>query len=93
MSVTRINEFRARGGQGGALRRRLELFLPIIRSSQGCRSCELLEGLDDPDQIAIVEVWESVEAHQAAAQNIPPETIQETVALLAEPAKGVYYRS
>jgi quinol monooxygenase YgiN len=93
VSVTRINQFQAREGQAQALRAHFESIIALIRSSTGCESVQLLKGVEDPTHLAIIEVWESVEAHQAAARNIPPELFQETRALLAGPAKGEYYRS
>lgn len=91
MSITRINEFRARPGQGEALRDAISLFLPVIESSMGCRSCRLLQHLDDPDRIVVVEVWDSVEAHRASLQNIPSSMMEEAMTLLADAPRGSYY--
>jgi hypothetical protein len=51
-----------------------------------------LEALDQPDRLAIVEVWDSVDAHQAAAKVIPAERLQALRPLLAEAPAGSYYR-
>jgi quinol monooxygenase YgiN len=93
MAVTRINEFQAREGQGDALCDRLRSFVPLIEASAGCRSCQLLQGRDDPTRIVVIEVWDSAEAHQASLRGVPAEAIAETMQLLAGPPKGAYYRS
>ncbi len=91
MSITRINEFQAQEGQGEALRDLIESFVPLIESSDGCQSCQLLQSLEDPTRIVVIEVWDSTEAHQASIKNIPPGALQEAMKLLAGPPKGGYY--
>jgi len=39
----------------------------------------------------VLEVWESIEAHQASVQDIPPESLAEVMALLDGPPAGAYY--
>ena len=92
MSITRINEFKAQEGQADALRDLLHSVLPMIEASDGCRSCQVLQGLDVPAQIVVIEVWDSAEAHQASVKNIPPGLLQEAMQLLAAPPKGGYYK-
>ena len=91
MSVTRINEFQAIEGKGDELRDLMRSFLPGIESAQGCRSCRLLQSVDDPQRIVILEVWEDVGAHQAATQAIPAAALQQAMELLAGPPKGEYF--
>ncbi len=93
MSITRINEFQAQEGKGEALRDLIESFVPMIESSDGCQSCQVLQSQEDPTRIVVIEVWESTEAHQASMKNIPPETMQEAMKLLADRPQGGYYRS
>jgi len=92
VSITRINEFQAREGEGGALRTVVESFVPAIRSAPGCHSCRLLQGDDDPDRIVVIEEWESVADHRAAAEGIPSDALQQVKALLAGPPRGGYFR-
>ena len=89
-SVTRINEFTALEGRGDELRDLIAAFLPSIEASPGCRSCRLLQGIDDPARIVVIEEWESVEAHRTAMGEIPREGLQAAMALLAEPPTGRY---
>ncbi len=91
MSVIRIGEFQAQEGKGERLRALLSAALPSIRSSKGCRSCRLLQGQGDPARILVIEVWDSIEAHQAAVQSIPQEMAEKTRALLAAAPKAGYY--
>lgn len=91
MSVTRINEFRAKDGEDDSLYALLASFLPIIASADGCQSCQLLHKLDDPARLVIIEAWDSVEAHQAAAEMIAPQNLEKAQELLACPPRGAYY--
>src|SRR5213594_2530548 len=72
MEITRINEFQAKPDQAAALRDFLRSVIARIIDAPGCRSCELLVQRDDPTRLAIIEVWDSVEAHQASVSQIPP---------------------
>ena len=92
MSITRINEFKAQEKQGDTLQALLRSILPMIEASDGCQSCQLLQSLDDPTQIVVIEVWDNPEAHQASVKNIPPGVLQEAMKLLAGPPKGGYYQ-
>lgn len=91
MSIMRINEFRAHAGGGDTLRDRLRAFMPVIASSEGCLSCQLLQSHKDPAHILLLEIWESAEAHQASLQKLPPEEFKEAMKLLAAPPTGEYY--
>ncbi len=92
MAITRLNAFHAKPGRGAALRTFLSSVIKDVRAAAGCRSCELYEALDDPEQFAVVEVWDTVEAHQAAGKAIAPSRIDEAITLLMTPAVGTYYR-
>lgn len=91
MSVTRINEFRAIPGSSSLLRDCIESFVPIIESSADCLSCQLLQSQKDPNHIIVIEVWGSIEAHQASLKNVPPEVFHQTRKFLAAPPTGEYY--
>jgi len=93
MAITRINEFHAANGKADALHAFLASVIGLIRDAEGCRSVELLVGQDDPAHLAIVEVWASVESHQAAASRVPAAKLTEVQPLLAEPPKGRYYHN
>lgn len=91
MSITRINEFRAQAGDGKALRERLQSFVPVIESSAGCLSCQVLQSRKDPAHIIVIEVWDSIDAHQASLHAIPPNAFKDAMQLLAAPPTGEYY--
>lgn len=93
MNVTRINQFEAKPGKGSELRAFLQSVIGLVRDSAGCRSVQLLESIEHAERFAIVEVWDSVDAHQAAARVIPPSKLQEAASLFATPAAGAYFRS
>jgi quinol monooxygenase YgiN len=91
MSVSRIGEFHAATNQVDALRDFLKSILPIIRSSQGCVSCQLLQDQEDAAKFVMTEVWDSVEAHQASTKNIPQELLVKIRPLLASAPQGKYW--
>jgi quinol monooxygenase YgiN len=93
MGITRINEFQAKPDEALALRDFLRSVIGRIIDAPGCQSCELLLQRDDPTRLAIIEVWDSVEAHQAAASRIPPALLQEAQTLFAVAPRGAYYTS
>ena len=92
MAITRINHFEAKSGSAADLRAFLTSVVSVIEATPGCRSVRLLEALDEPQQLVIVEVWDSVAAHQAAAGAIPASQLGKVMALFAAPPTGEYYR-
>lgn len=93
MAITRINHFTAKPGSEQALHAFLSSVISVIEQCSGCISCSLLYGAEDPAQLAIIEEWESIESHQAAAKAIPPGKLSEAMAMFAKPPTGIYYKS
>lgn len=91
MAITRINDFKAAAGKEGALREFLGSIIATIKGAPGCLGVELLVHVDESGTFAIVEQWESVDAHKAAASRIPPALMATFMPLIAEPPKGRYY--
>jgi quinol monooxygenase YgiN len=91
MSITRINNFRARDRHAADLKNFLMGILPAVRASAGCQSCELLQDHADPARIVIVEVWDSIESHKESLSHVSAESIREAKEYLAEPPSGAYY--
>jgi quinol monooxygenase YgiN len=91
VGVTRINEFRAKDGQSQRVGDFLTSIVSAIEASEGCRSCRLLQDLDDERSFVVIELWDSVEAHRASAKDIPPEQLKEIMQLLTSPPQGRYF--
>jgi quinol monooxygenase YgiN len=91
MSITRINEFQAKAGQIDGLHEFLISIMPIIQSSNGCESCQLLQNQDDPTRFIVLEVWVSAEAHKTSLKNVSPEKFVKIKPLLAGSPSGAYY--
>jgi quinol monooxygenase YgiN len=91
VAIVRINEFRSVAGKAAELREFLRAVIDVIETSPGCQRCELLLDQEDATRLVIVESWESVAAHQAAASRIPPEKLAEVRPLLAQPPTGRYH--
>lgn len=93
MAITRINNFVAKAGLEQQLYEFLASVVSIVELCAGCRSCRLLRGAEDPSQLAIIEEWESIEAHKAAASAIPQEQLAKAMAMFAKPPTGMYYQA
>ena len=91
MSITRIGETQAKTETTEALRDFLLSIMPMIKSSQGCESVTLYQSQTDPTQFTMLEVWDSLESHQASVKNIPSEMLGEIRPLLASAPSGGYF--
>jgi quinol monooxygenase YgiN len=93
MAITRINQFEAKPSLEEKLYSFLQSVISVIEACPGCMSCTLLRSTENPACFAIIEEWDSVEAHQRAARAIPPETLGQAAALFAKPPSGMYYQA
>ncbi len=91
MSIARISEFQAKPGLTEQMREFLVSILPIIKSSQGCESVQLYQKQEDPTRFTLIEIWNSIESHQASVKNIPPGKLAEVQPLLGSAPSGSYY--
>ncbi len=91
MVITRINQFEAKQDFEEKLFEFLRSVISVVKRSPGCISCRLLRSTDNPAHLAIIEEWESIEAHQSAAKAIPPEKLNEAMAMFDRPPSGTYY--
>ena len=93
MAITRINQFEAGASLGDEQYSFLQSVISVVEKCPGCISCRLLRSVEYPACMAIIEEWESIDAHRNAAQAIPPEKLREAGALFAKPPSGMYYRA
>ena len=91
MSISRISEFQAQSEQFKALRDFLISIIDGIKSSHGCESVQLYQSQGDPTKFTMIEVWDSIESHQASVKNIPPEKLAEIRPLLTSAPTGSYF--
>ena len=93
MSITRIGEFQAKQETIEEMRTFLISIMPGIKSSHGCESVQLYQCQDDQTKFTMIEVWDSIESHQASVKNIPPEKLAEIRPrpLLASAPSGSYF--
>jgi quinol monooxygenase YgiN len=91
MSVARIGETQAKPETVEALRDFLLSIMPGIQSSDGCKSVTLYQSQSNPTKFTMIEVWDSIESHQASVKNISPELLAEIRPLLASEPSGSYY--
>ncbi len=93
MGITRINHFEANVGDEKKLCEFMQNVVAAVSKAEGCQSCQLLVGVENSALLAVVEVWESVAHHQAAANIIPKEQIAGAMAYFAKPPYGIYFQS
>jgi len=91
MTIARIGEMQAKSETMEALRDFLISIMPGIKSSPGCEAVTLYQSQDDPAKFTMIEIWDSLESHQASVKNIPPELLAEIRPLLASAPSGGYY--
>lgn len=91
MSVARVNELHAKEGCGDELREFLRKVEPVIRSSEGCEKCEILECDTEKGRYVLLEFWDSIESHERAAQKISSEETARIMELLRLPPTGDYF--
>ena len=92
MTVARIGEVKSREGLTNELKEFLISIMPGIKSAEGCESVQLYQSQDDSSKFVMIEVWDSVESHQASVQNIPAEKLGEIRPLLADSPSGSYFK-
>jgi quinol monooxygenase YgiN len=92
MAVARIGEVQAKPELTENLRDFLVSIMPGIKESAGCESVQLYQSEEDPSKFMMIEVWDSVESHQASVKNISPEKLGEIRPLLATSPSGSYFR-
>lgn len=90
MTVTRINDFTAAVGKAKELQRFLANVTGTIKAAPGCQGCTLYLDPEHEEQLTIIEHWDSVESHQAAARLIPASQMAEVKPLLGAPPRGRY---
>jgi quinol monooxygenase YgiN len=92
MTITRIGEMQARKGQELALRLFFEnVIMPALDKSAGMQSYHLMQNQVEPTRFIFIELWDSIEAHQASVKNIDSSQIENVMRLLADKPWGEYY--
>ena len=92
MTVTRINHFEAKPETAERLYTFMLDMVTKVRMLPGCRSVKLLRSTENPARFAVVEEWDSIEAHQKAATTIPPADLEKAKSLVAKPPAGEYFQ-
>ena len=92
MAVTRINHFESKPGSEEKLQALLRSVIGIILNCPGVVSCKLLRSVEKHSSFAIIEKWDSIEAHQKAANAIPPDELAKVKELVARPPVGEYFQ-
>ena len=92
MTVTRITEYQTKEGGGNQFKALLTSLLPIVTFANGNQSYKILQNVDNPTRIIVVEVWASKEAHQEAAKKTPVDVLEQSRKLLVKRPTGEYYQ-
>ncbi len=91
MSIVRIGQFTGNVERLEDLKEFLISIIPIIQSSQGCQAVHLYQSHENKTQFTMIEIWDSIESHQASVKNIPSEKLAEIRPLLGAAPSGGYY--
>jgi quinol monooxygenase YgiN len=91
MSIYRIGEMQATSESIDAMRDFLISIMDGIKASQGCMAVQLYQSHDDPAKFTMIEVWDSIESHQASVKNIPPDELAKIRPMLASAPSGSYF--
>ena len=91
MSIARIGKTQAKPESIEALRQFLLSIMPGIRATKGCESVALYQSQEDPTHFTMIEIWDSIEAHKAAIQEISPDDIAKVKTMLASAPRGEYF--
>lgn len=91
MSVYRMGETQAKPETIDALHDFLISIMPGIKASAGCESVQLFQSSDEPTRFTMIEVWDSIESHQASVKNISAELISQIRPLLSTAPSGGYF--
>lgn len=91
MSIYRIGETQAKPESMEELREFLMSIMPGIRAFPGCEAVQLYQSQAEPTKFTMIEVWDSIESHQASVKEIPPELIAKIRPLLASAPSGGYF--
>ncbi len=91
MNITRLNQFHAADGKAHQLLGYLKTVLSDLELCSGLISAQLLQSAENPRDMVLIEVWDSIKSHQDATRSIAPERVQQILSLLDVPAKGSYF--
>ena len=91
MSIARIGETQAKPESIEALREFLQSLMPGIKATKGCESVTLYQSQEDLTRFTMIEIWDSIESHKAAVQEISPDDIARVRIMLASAPSGRYY--
>ncbi len=91
MSVTLINTFRAKEGQGDELREMFKTWEGGISAAPGCRDLRVFVDPDAADVVLSIEEWDSRESHQSFVDSISEEAMAAAYTVLTGPPEVKYY--
>lgn len=93
MSVLAVVRLKAHKGKGVALLAALTVPLERATSHAGCGSSSLYMGAQSPDELVLLDEWESQESHVAHMVALEKEgALEEVTPLLEEPPRTTYYQ-
>ena len=92
MSIFRIGEIQSKPELVTEMREFLISIIPAIKASPGCESVQLYQSHDEPTKFTVIEVWDSIESHQASVQNISPDDRSKIRPMLASAPRGSYFK-
>ncbi|SDC05215.1 Quinol monooxygenase YgiN [Sphingomonas sp. YR710] len=91
MTVVRHYLLHAIEGHDAALETVLSEITDFFRAQPGALGLDLLRDCGNERRFLLIERWETIEAHGAAAQLLPQPLIKRLIAALDGPPEGTYF--
>lgn len=92
MSIFHIAQFQARPGREVALFEALAALDGVFGRADGCQSRQVLQALEEPHQVVVIEEWDSVAHYRAAMPKTPVHLYETVMQLLIDPPTSAFYR-
>ena len=92
MAVTVVATLKVKPGLADTVLEAMTAMLPETRAYAGCLGVDVVEGVDDPNTILLLEEWETPESQQAYLQwRAESGALTQMAEVLAEPPTFVHY--
>lgn len=85
MPTVRITEFRAISQDASTrIRALLEEGAKVYRASPKCTSCQVLQQVDEPTRLILLEAWQNIAERARVSRQVPSHVVGEAMKLSAD---------
>ena len=90
MTIARHYVMTAPADRADALEAALGNLAGALKQVPGFEGADILQDTKTPTRFILIEKWESIDAHKAAGQHLPPDALEELQSCLAGRPEGAY---